>query len=124
MCGTPLKSNECALMQSRKVNLFHEHVLVKEPGTEEPTPWHNDQPYWTVEGWQVASLWIPLDPVARENGVEYVAGSHRKGEWFKPKRFADSADHPSDDPRFLPVRSEEHTSELQSPCNLRMPSSA
>ena len=92
-----------ALMQSGKVNLFHEHVLVKEPGTEEPTPWHNDQPYWTVEGWQVCSLWIPLDPVARENGVEYVAGSHRKDEWFKPKRFADSADHPSDDPRFLPV---------------------
>ncbi|MFO0404653.1 MAG: phytanoyl-CoA dioxygenase family protein, partial [Alphaproteobacteria bacterium] len=92
-----------ALMQSGKVNLFHEHVLVKEPGTEEPTPWHNDQPYWTVEGWQVCSLWIPLDPVARENGVEYVAGSHRRGEWFKPKRFADSADHPSDDPRFLPV---------------------
>jgi ectoine hydroxylase-related dioxygenase (phytanoyl-CoA dioxygenase family) len=41
--------------------------------------------------------------VARENGVEYVAGSHRKDEWFKPKRFADNADHPSDDPRFLPV---------------------
>jgi ectoine hydroxylase-related dioxygenase (phytanoyl-CoA dioxygenase family) len=92
-----------ALMESRKVNLFHEHVLVKEPGTEEPTPWHNDQPYWTVEGWQVCSLWIPLDPVARENGVEYVAGSHRRDEWFKPKRFVDSEDHPSDDPRFLPV---------------------
>ena len=92
-----------ALMASRKVNLFHEHVLVKEPGTEEPTPWHNDQPYWTVEGWHVCSLWIPLDPVVRANGVEYVAGSHRRDEWFKPKRFADSADHPSDDPRFLPV---------------------
>ncbi len=93
-----------ALMGSRKVNLFREHVVVKEPGTEEPAPWHNDQPYWTVEGRQVCSLWIPLDPVPRGGGVEYVAGSHRRGESYSPKRFADGADHPSsDDPRFLPV---------------------
>ena len=35
------------MMNSTKVNLFHEHVLVKEPGTAERTPWHHDQPYWT-----------------------------------------------------------------------------
>ena len=27
------------LMGSKKVNFFHEHVLVKEPGTKERTPW-------------------------------------------------------------------------------------
>jgi ectoine hydroxylase-related dioxygenase (phytanoyl-CoA dioxygenase family) len=91
------------LMGSDKVNLFHEHVLVKEPGTAEPTPWHHDQPYWTVDGSQVMSLWIPLDPVGRETCVEYVAGSHRWGVWFTPTRFADSADHPARDPGFRPV---------------------
>jgi ectoine hydroxylase-related dioxygenase (phytanoyl-CoA dioxygenase family) len=91
------------LMGSRKVNLFHEHVLVKEPGTREPTPWHNDQPYWTVDGWDVCSMWIPLDPVARENGVEYVRGSHRDRVWYTPRRFADQQDHPANDPRFVPV---------------------
>jgi ectoine hydroxylase-related dioxygenase (phytanoyl-CoA dioxygenase family) len=40
-------------MRARKINLFHEHVLVKEPGTLEPTPWHHDLPYWTLEGTQV-----------------------------------------------------------------------
>lgn len=84
------------LMGSGKVNLFHEHVLVKEPGTLEPTPWHHDQPYWTVNGAQVCSLWMALEPVPREAGVEYVAGSHKWGRWFRPKRFADSADHATD----------------------------
>ena len=34
-----------ALMGSDNVQLFHEHVLVKEPGTSKQTPWHQDSPY-------------------------------------------------------------------------------
>ena len=74
------------------MRLFHEHVLVKEPGTLEPTPWHHDQPYYFVDGTQIVSLWIPLDPVPRRTCVEYVAGSHRWGKWYTPKRFVDSAE--------------------------------
>ena len=33
------------------------------------------------------SLWIALDPVARETSVEYVGGSHRWGRTFRPTRF-------------------------------------
>ena len=32
------------LMGSRTVQIFHDHVLVKEPGTSKPTPWHQDSP--------------------------------------------------------------------------------
>ncbi len=85
------------LMGSAKVNLFHEHVLVKEPGTGERTPWHHDQPYWTVDGHQVCSLWMALDPLRREMAVEFLAGSHNWGRWFRPKRFQDSADHQAED---------------------------
>lgn len=91
------------LMRSGKVNLFHEHVLVKEPGTLELTPWHHDQPYWTVDGTQVCSLWLPLDPVPRETSVEFVRGSHRWGVWYTPRRFVDNQDHPAADPDFVPV---------------------
>ena len=83
------------MMGSSKVNFFHEHVLVKEPGTAERTPWHHDQPYWTVDGDQVCSVWIPLDPVPAEICVEFVAGSHRWGKWYKPRRFVDNIDHPT-----------------------------
>ncbi|RPH42057.1 MAG: phytanoyl-CoA dioxygenase family protein [Burkholderiales bacterium] len=92
------------LMGSAKVNLYHEHVLVKEPGTREKTPWHHDQPYYPVDGEQIVSFWIPLDPVARSTCPQYVAGSHRWGKWYAPKRFADSQDHsnPSADYESVP----------------------
>ena len=63
------------LMGSRHVRLFHDHVLVKEPATRQPTPWHQDQPYYNVDGRHVCSLWMPVDPVDRESTVEFVAGS-------------------------------------------------
>ena len=91
-----------ALMGSSKVNLFHEHVLVKEPGTAEPTPWHHDQPYWAVDGEQVCSMWVPLDSVGKDVGVEFVIGSHRWGTWYTPKRFVDGEDHPSDEGAPVP----------------------
>ena len=51
------------LMGSRSVRLFHEHVLVKEPNADVPTPWHHDQPYYCVDGDQNVSMWIALDAV-------------------------------------------------------------
>jgi ectoine hydroxylase-related dioxygenase (phytanoyl-CoA dioxygenase family) len=76
------------LMGARTVRLFHDHVLVKEPGTRQRTPWHQDQPYYNVEGRQTASMWLPVDPVPRASTLELVAGSHG-GEWFMPRTFLD-----------------------------------
>lgn len=101
--GSPLAAVAARLMGSSKVNLFHEHVLVKEPGTEERTPWHHDQPYYVVDGADIISMWIPLDPVAREISLEFVAGSHRSGNWYTPRRFADGNDHPAQQKNFTPV---------------------
>jgi ectoine hydroxylase-related dioxygenase (phytanoyl-CoA dioxygenase family) len=78
-----------ALMGSRQVRLFHDHVLVKEPGTRQPTPWHQDQPYYNVEGFQTCSMWLPVDPVDRSSTLEFVAGSHR-GPWLMPRAFMDN----------------------------------
>jgi ectoine hydroxylase-related dioxygenase (phytanoyl-CoA dioxygenase family) len=103
MFKSPAASIAGQLMGARKVNLFHEHVLVKEPGTSEPTPWHQDQPYYVVNGDHVCSMWIPLDPVPRQTCPEYVAGSHRWGKWYTPKRFADGDDHPSRQKDFVAV---------------------
>ncbi len=77
------------LMESSEVRLFHEHVLVKEPGTTSRTPWHHDQPYYCVDGDQNISFWIALDPVPKGSGLRFIAGSHRWGRWFVPRRFAD-----------------------------------
>ena len=53
----------------------------------EPSPWHQDQPYYCVDGRQNVSFWIPVDPVARENTLEFVAGSHAAGTWYMPRTF-------------------------------------
>jgi len=45
---SPAAAAVADLLQTERVNFFHEHILVKEPGTRETTPWHHDQPYWTV----------------------------------------------------------------------------
>jgi ectoine hydroxylase-related dioxygenase (phytanoyl-CoA dioxygenase family) len=102
MFDSPAGQVAARLMRSRTAQIFHEHVLVKEAATSERTPWHHDQPYWTVDGTQVCSLWIPLDPVGRETCVEYVAGSHRWGKWFTPKRFVDSSNHATQEGEPVP----------------------
>ena len=77
------------LMCSSQVRFFHEHVLVKEPGTAEITPWHHDQPYYCVDGNQNVSFWISLDAVPAVAGLEFLAGSHRWDRRFIPRRFID-----------------------------------
>ncbi len=76
------------LMQSRSARLYHDHLLVKEPGTRQPTPWHQDQPYYNVSGRQNVSFWIPVDPVPLASTLRFVAGSHA-GTWYMPRTFRD-----------------------------------
>jgi ectoine hydroxylase-related dioxygenase (phytanoyl-CoA dioxygenase family) len=90
------------LMGSRTARIFHEHVLVKEPGNSMKTPWHQDQPYYLVEGRQSVSFWVPLDHVPREIGIEYVAGSHRWGRDFRPQRFNGTALYDGDTSEAVP----------------------
>jgi ectoine hydroxylase-related dioxygenase (phytanoyl-CoA dioxygenase family) len=85
---SPAAEIAAELMGSRRVRLFHDHLLVKEPGTRQRTPWHQDQPYYNVGGFDNCSLWMPVDPVDRESTVEFVAGSHR-GPWLMPRTFMD-----------------------------------
>ncbi|MDB5666982.1 phytanoyl-CoA dioxygenase family protein [Cypionkella sp.] len=74
------------LMGSARVQMFHDHVLVKEPGTSRATPWHQDGPYYFVEGRQNVSFWSPLDPV-KQASLRCVAGSHLWPKEVLPTRW-------------------------------------
>jgi len=95
--ASPAAEVAAALMGSTRVQMFHDHVLVKEPGTSKPTPWHQDGPYYFVEGRQTVSFWSPLDPV-EDASLRCVAGSHR---WEKPvlptRWLAETSFYPDDD---------------------------
>jgi ectoine hydroxylase-related dioxygenase (phytanoyl-CoA dioxygenase family) len=82
----PLAEAGALLMGSRRVRLNHDHMLTKEPGTRQRTPWHQDQPYYNIEGRQNISYWIPVDPVSRAATLEFIAGSHL-GPWLMPRAF-------------------------------------
>lgn len=72
------------LMGSNEVRFFYDQMFVKEPGTDAPTPWHQDLSFWPIRGEQICSFWIPCDPVTRESsGLMYVKGSHRWPQRFK-----------------------------------------
>ena len=74
------------LMGSRETRLYHDHLLVKEPKTTATTPWHQDQPYYNIDGFQNVSMWLPVDPVAQASTLKFVAGSHKEG-WLMPRSF-------------------------------------
>lgn len=87
---SPVAAIAAQLMGASKINLIDEHVLVKEPGTEIPTYWHHDFPYFEVDGEDFCSLWIPLDTVTEATGaMKFVKGSHRWGKLFHPIRIGD-----------------------------------
>jgi ectoine hydroxylase-related dioxygenase (phytanoyl-CoA dioxygenase family) len=88
LCESSLPHVAAQLMQSEKVRVYHDHLLVKEPGTRQITPWHQDQPYYNVSGRQNVSFWIPVDPVSQESTLRFVAKSH-VGTWYMPRTFRD-----------------------------------
>jgi ectoine hydroxylase-related dioxygenase (phytanoyl-CoA dioxygenase family) len=90
------------LMQSTRVQMFHDHVLVKEPGTSKATPWHQDSPYYFVDGQQNVSFWSPLDPVDQA-GLRCVAGSHRWPKMVLPTRWLSNEGFYPDDSMYIPV---------------------
>ncbi len=75
-----------ALTGSRRIRLYHDHMLIKEPGTRQETPWHQDQPYYNVDGFDNCSMWAPVDPVDEDSTLEFLSGSHRQG-WLMPRSF-------------------------------------
>ncbi len=85
---SPAAEMAAVVMRSSRATFLYDQLLVKEPGSQEQTPWHQDQPYWAVKGRQVCSIWVPMDPLNERSSLEYVRGSHRWGE-FNPQNFVD-----------------------------------
>jgi len=90
------------LMKSSRVQLFHEHVLVKDAHTPTATPWHSDGPYYFVDGAQTISFWIPLDPVD-QSSLRLIRGSHRWSKAVLPVRWLGGADFYGRADDYLPV---------------------
>ena len=65
-----------AIMGSSEVNFFFDAVFVRSPGAQFSTPWHQDEPYWSIEGYDSCTIWMPLVPVSAASALAFVPGSH------------------------------------------------
>ena len=82
---SPAAAIAARLMGASRVSFFYDAMWVKDRATPKRTRWHQDQPYYPVDGSQFCAIWVPLDPVDADSGLELVRGSHRWGRWFAPE---------------------------------------
>jgi ectoine hydroxylase-related dioxygenase (phytanoyl-CoA dioxygenase family) len=76
-----------ALVGSERMWYYSDEFFIKEGGNRSRTPWHQDTTYWPLAGTQIASMWISLDPLSKDECLEYVAGSHHGSmfDGFNPR---------------------------------------
>lgn len=71
------------------LRFFHDHILYKSPSAD-PTPWHQDRPYYMVDGPDNFSIWITPDLVEEDHSLAFVCGSHLMQEEYSPVSFDNS----------------------------------
>jgi ectoine hydroxylase-related dioxygenase (phytanoyl-CoA dioxygenase family) len=85
-------------MGGNSAQFFHEHAFLKAPGTQRATPWHQDLPYYCVDGNHTASVYVSLDSADADVAVQFVKGSHRWGQLFYPRVFEDGSNFNDNQP--------------------------
>ncbi len=101
---SPLPALAANLLGVDRVQLYYDQLFVKEAGTDAPTRWHNDLPYWPVRSKHIMSFWVALDRVTAESGaLEFVCGSHRWGTYFQPEPFAKGGTPYERNPEYVPI---------------------
>lgn len=100
---SPLVPIAARLLKSRKINLYEDSILVKEPGTLEKTAFHQDIAYFHAEGAQILTTWMPLDPVTVETGaLKFIRGSHLWKARYRPNFFITELPMPDTEGEAVP----------------------
>ena len=92
---------------STYTQIFHDHIFIKDPGTSKETPWHQDMPYYCVDGKDTGSFWIPLDEVDQKNNLKLILGSHKWSKLIRPTKWSNNESWYSNDSAFMDLPSEE-----------------
>ena len=60
----------------------------REAGSQSRAPFHHDITYFDFEG-SMCVLWLPLEPVSKEEGIAWIKGSNLWNKLFVRTRFND-----------------------------------
>jgi len=100
---SPLPEIVALLLRSDEVRLYEDSVLVKEPGTQEKTGYHQDMAYFHLDGNLVCTTWVPLDVVTAEMGaVRFLVGSHKDATTYRPNMFVSEMSIPGTEGAEVP----------------------
>jgi len=79
------------LMGVESVRIYHDQALYKEPGGG-PTPWHQDQQYWPLDGVKCVTMWMPLVDITPDMGtLKFAVGSQVIG-YLGPLNISDDSE--------------------------------
>jgi len=117
LTATPLGAMAAQATGSSEIRAYYEHVFVKEPGTQENFVWHQDRPYWAVDGSQICSSWLALTSAdVASSALEFVRGSHRWARTFRPEYPALEGRSPKEVEAALWQGLAEHLSSFDETC--------
>ncbi len=86
--SSPIAGMAASLTGSTGMRFYFDHLLVKEPFTSAPTPWHQDIGYWPFLGRQIISAWVAATASrVSHSSLEFVKGSHRWDAYYAPESF-------------------------------------
>ena len=85
--NSPIAELAGTIMDCDSVNFFYDAIFSRTTGNQFRTPFHQDEPYWSVSGFDCCSIWMPLVPVEKKSALEFVKGSHRWEQKFKQTNF-------------------------------------
>ena len=94
---SPIAAIAAKLLTTDTVNFFYDAIFVRTHGMQFRTPFHQDEPYWSVNGFDTCSIWMPLTAVERKSALEFVRGSHKWNQKYNQTNFGaltgDARDH-------------------------------
>ena len=101
MLNSPAAQIVAEATNSKSIQIFHDHLFIKDPGTNKETPWHQDMPYYCVDGNDTGSFWIPLDEVNKENNLKLILGSHKWEKLLRPTKWSNDQSWYQDNSLFM-----------------------
>ena len=82
------------VLDADAVVFLQDQWFVKEAGATTASPWHQDGPYYNVDG-PMCTIWVALDDHPRDVSLELVRGSHRWGTRYGTREFVQAGAAPS-----------------------------
>ena len=86
--NSPTAKIASELLGAKKINLVMDNWFFREAGSKSKPPFHHDISYFDFEG-SMCVLWIPLEPVKKQDGIAWIKGSHLWNKLFLRTRFND-----------------------------------